>query len=199
MERPRGATRDWSAAGVENQRRDLSAFEARWKSQDDPKAPIAQQVDHRLLGSALARVHWELDILKRWQRDPNFYIEQAVTPVGEALTVPGPYDGPASKEISARLNSIPALLNDAKKNLASPPAPFATMAIDSLAGIRPEAATMAKTLAPQTTIPEAEWEASADRAAASLETTGRGCKRRSQRFRPKRLSDATSMCGSSAT
>ena len=90
MERPRGATRDWSAAGVENQRRDLSAFEARWKSQDDPKAPIAQQVDHRLLGSALARVHWELDILKRWQRDPNFYIEQAVTPVGEALTVPGP-------------------------------------------------------------------------------------------------------------
>src|SRR5258708_4981390 len=68
MERPRGVARDWSAAGVDKQRKELSAFEARWKSQDDPKAPVAQQVDHRLLGSALARVRWELDILKRWQR-----------------------------------------------------------------------------------------------------------------------------------
>jgi hypothetical protein len=169
MERPRGVARDWSAAGVERQRRELSAFETRWKSQDDPKAPVAQQVDHRLLGSALARVRWELDILGRWQRDPNFYIEQTLTPVGEALTVPGPYDGPASQEILARLNSIPAILNDAKKNLSAPPAPFATMAIDSLADIRPKLQTMAKTLAPQTTIPEADWQASADRAATSLE------------------------------
>src|ERR1700690_995212 len=78
MERPLGVARDWSIAGVEKQRKELAAFEERWKNQDDRMAPVSQQVDHRLIGSALARVRWELDILKRWQRDPNFYIEQTV-------------------------------------------------------------------------------------------------------------------------
>ncbi len=169
MERPLGVVRDWSAASVEQQRRDLAAFEERWRRQGSPKAPVSQQVDHCLIGSALARVRWELDILKRWQRDPNFYIEQTLTPVGEALTVPGPYDEEHSREIMARLNSVPAILDQAKRNLASPPAPFARMAIDSLTGIRPKLEQLARTLPPEATIPAAEWQASAERAATSLE------------------------------
>lgn len=169
MERPFGVVRDWSAAGVEKQRKELAEFEGRWRAVEDPKAPVRQQVDHRLMGSALARVHWELDILKRWQHDPNFYIEQTLTPVGEALTVPGPYNEGQSRETLARLNSIPAILEQATKNLSSPPAPYAQMAIDSLAGIRPKLEKMASTLAPQTTIAAAIWQASAEKAAASLE------------------------------
>jgi hypothetical protein len=170
MERPAGVVRDWSAASVEKQRRDLAAFDERWKKLNDPAAPVPQQVDHRLVGSALARVHWELDILRRWQRDPNFYIEQTLTPVAEALTVPGPYNEAQSREIMTRLNNIPAILDDAKRNLDSPPAPFAKMAIDSLANIRPKLEQVAVTLPPQTTIDAAEWQASAERAATSRES-----------------------------
>jgi hypothetical protein len=130
---------------------------------------VPQQVDHRLIGSSLARVHWELDILRRWQRDPGFYIEQTLTPVGEALTLPTPYDEKQSREIMSRLNNIPEILGQAQQNLVSPPSPFAKMAIDSLIGIRPKLEQMAKTLAPQTTIAEGEWQASAERAATSLE------------------------------
>ncbi len=169
MERPLGIGRDWSAGSVEKQRAELAEFEDRWRQQDNPEAPVSQQVDHRLIGSALARVRWELDLLKRWQRDPNFYIEQTLTPVGEALTIPGPYDMRHSQEIIARLNSIPAILDQAKQNLSSPPAQFAKMAIDSLADIRPKLEQLARTLPPETTIPAAEWQASAERAATSLE------------------------------
>jgi hypothetical protein len=169
MERPLGVVRNWSAASIEEQRKELSAFEERWRRQGNPSAPVSQQVDHQLIGSALARVRWELDILKRWQRDPNFYIEQTLTPVGEALTVPGPYDALESREILARLNAVPEILGQAKKNLSSPPAPFAKMAIDRLTGIRPRLETMARTLAPQTTISVTEWQASAEKAAAALE------------------------------
>ena len=169
MERPLGVARNWSAASVEKQRKELSTFEERWRQQNNPSAPVSQQVDHRLIGSALARVRWELDILRRWQRDPNFYIEQTLTPVGEALTVPGPYDERHSREIMARLNGIPAILDQAKQNLASPPAPFAKMAIDSLAEIRPKMEQLARTLPPETTIPAAEWQAAAEQAATSLE------------------------------
>ena len=169
MERPMGVVRDWSAAAVAQQRKELSAFEDRWKKLADPNAPIPQQVDYRLLGSALARVHWELDILNRWEHDPDFYVDQMLTPVAEALTIPGPYDKSSSSEILARLNNIPAIAQEGQKNLSNPPARYAQAAIDSLADIRQKLTEMAKQLAPNTTIPAMEWQASADRAATALE------------------------------
>jgi hypothetical protein len=129
MERPPGAVRDWSAKSVEVQRKKLATFDERWRKLNESTAPVHEQVDHWLIGSALARAHWELDILKRWQRDPNFYLEQTLTPVAEALTVPGPYEKKQSREIIARLNNIPAIIEKAKQNLVLPPAPYAKAAI----------------------------------------------------------------------
>src|SRR4051812_4799348 len=156
MERPAGVVRDWSAASVEKLRKDLTGFEERWKKLDDRKAPVGKQVDHRLMGSAIARVHWELDVLKRWQRDPMFYVDQTLTPVAEALTVPGPYDEAQSREILTRLNNVPAIAEQAHANLASPSAELARMAIDSLDGIKAKLAQMAKALAPETKISATE-------------------------------------------
>jgi hypothetical protein len=87
-----GGTRDWSWDTIDKQRTDLVEFEGRWKKIDPAQWPIAKQVDYKLIGSALARVRWELDVNPRWKRDPNFYIAQTLTPIVEALTVPGPYD-----------------------------------------------------------------------------------------------------------
>src|SRR6266404_9932580 len=78
IERP-GGKRDWCRAQIENQRKDLAGFEARWKKLDATAWPIPQQVDYKLIGSALSRVRWELDINPRWKRDPNFYIAQTLT------------------------------------------------------------------------------------------------------------------------
>ena len=89
LERP-GGTRDWSRASIEKRRKNLAEFDARWKKLDPAQWAIPQQVDSRLIGSALARVRWELDINPRRKRDPNFYIAQTLTAVVEALTVPGP-------------------------------------------------------------------------------------------------------------
>src|SRR2546429_6159581 len=61
MERP-GGIRDWSRASIDKRRKDLVEFEARWEKIDPHPWPIAKQVDYRLIGSALSRVHWELDI-----------------------------------------------------------------------------------------------------------------------------------------
>jgi hypothetical protein len=92
LERP-GGVRDWSAAAIDKCGRDLKDFDARYQKIDASDWPVPQQVDYRLIGSALSRVHWELEVNPRWKRDPNFYIEQTLTPIVEALTVPGPYDG----------------------------------------------------------------------------------------------------------
>src|SRR5439155_9673297 len=103
IERPAGLKRSWSAAEVARQRADLAVFEERWKKLDASRWPIAQQVDYRLIGSALARVHWELDINHRWQRDPTFYLDQTLTAVLETLLPPPPFDEARSRELIARL------------------------------------------------------------------------------------------------
>ena len=109
MERP-GGTRDWSRASIDQRRKDLAGFEARWKKLNPAQWPIPKQVDYKLIGSALSRVRWELDINPRWKRDPNFYIEQTLTALAEALTVPAPYDEPRSREILTRIENIPSIL-----------------------------------------------------------------------------------------
>ena len=82
MERP-GGIRDWSKAAIEKRRHDLAEFEARWKKINATSWPIPTQVDYKLIGSALSRVHWELDINPRWKRDPNFYLDQTLTALAE--------------------------------------------------------------------------------------------------------------------
>jgi len=170
IERP-GGTRDWSRAKIDNLRKDLAELEARWKKLDVNGWPIPKQVDYRLIGSALARVQWELDINSRWKRDPNFYIEQTLTPVVEALTVPGPYNEARSHEILTRIENIPSILQQGEANLANPPAPFATVAIQALDGVRERLRKMSSALlrSTTTTLKEQELNSATDRAADALE------------------------------
>jgi hypothetical protein len=168
MERP-GGTRDWSRSSIEKKRKDLAEFEARWKKIDASKWPIPNQVDYRLIGSALSRVRWELEINPRWKRDPNFYIEQTLTALAEALTVPGPYDQARSREILTRIENIPAILRQGADNLANPPAPFASVAMQNLDGVRERLRKMVGALAGSTTLKPEELNSACERAADALE------------------------------
>src|SRR5438093_8079482 len=155
IERP-GGMRDWSRASIEQRRKDLEHFEARWKKIDASHWPIPQQVDYLLIGSALSRVCWELDQNPRWKRDPNFYIEQTLTALVEALTVPTPYDEARSREILTRIENIPSILQQGAKNLMDPPAPFAIVAIQNLEGIREHLQKTASALTGSTTLKQDE-------------------------------------------
>jgi uncharacterized protein (DUF885 family) len=168
IERP-GGVRDWSRSSIDSQRKDLGEFEARWKKLDANTRPIQQQVDYRLIGSALARVRWELDINPRWKRDPNFYIAQTLTPVVEALTAPGPYDPTRSREILTRIENIPSILQQGVVNLDKPPAPFDTVAIEGLENILPRLRQMATASLKSTTLTEQELNSATDRAADALD------------------------------
>ena len=168
MERP-GGVRDWSRASVDKRRKDLAEFDTRWKKIDASKWPISKQVDYRLIGSALSRVRWELDINPGWRRDPTFYLGQTLTALTEALTVPAPYDQARSKEILTRIENIPLILQAGEANLDQPPAPFAAVAIQALDGAGDRLRKMAQTLRPSTTLSDADLNNATDRAANALE------------------------------
>src|SRR5438094_6486331 len=168
LERP-GGIRDWSRASIDQQRKDLEQFEARWKTLDATAWPIAQQVDYKLIGSALSRVRWELDKNPRWKRDPNFYIEQTLTALAEALTIPAPYDEARSREILTRIENIPSIVQQGSQNLENPPAPFATVAIQNLEDIRKRLRKMTSAFIGSTTLKPQELNGASDRAADALE------------------------------
>lgn len=168
IERP-GGIRDWSRARIEQQRKDLAGFEARWKKIDPAQWPISKQVDYKLIGSALARVRWELDVNPRWKRDPNFYIAQTLTALAEALTIPAPYDEARSSEILTRIENMPSILTQGSENLENPPAPFASVAVHSLDGIRERLRKMASALVSSTTLDTQKLNSACERAADGLE------------------------------
>jgi uncharacterized protein (DUF885 family) len=168
IERP-GGTRDWSRSSIDQRRNDLEHFEARWKKIDASHWPIPQQVDYRLIGSTLSHVRWELDRNSRWKRDPNFYIEQTLTALVEALTVPAPYDDARSREILTRIDNIPSILQQGLENLDKPPSPFAAVAIQNLEGIRERLRKIASALAGSTTLKKDELNGASERAADALE------------------------------
>ncbi len=148
IERPSGLSRSWSAAAVLHQKTELAALEARWTKFDPTTMSPAQRTDFHLIGSAIARVHWELDLNRRWQRDPTFYLEQTLTPVTELLLPPPPFDEARSRELIALLENIASILDEAKANLQQPAAPFANLAIQSLVNIRAGLGTVAREIAP---------------------------------------------------
>jgi hypothetical protein len=168
IERP-GGTRDWSRASIDRRSKDLAGFEARWKKLNPAQWPIPKQVDYKLIGSALSRVRWELEINPRWKRDPNFYIEQTLTALVEALTIPAPYDEVRRREILARIENIPSILQQGFENLYNPPAPFASVAVKNLDGIRDRLHNMASALVGSTTLKPQELNAATDRAADAVE------------------------------
>jgi len=168
MERP-GGMRDWSRTSIDQRKKDLEGFEARWKKLDPAQWPIPKQVDYKSIASAFSRVRWELEVNPRWKRDPNFYIEQTLTALAEALTVQAPFDEAHSREILTRIENIPSILKQGSENLENPPAPFATVAAQNLEGIRDHLRTMAGALIESTTPKPEQLNAATDRAADSLE------------------------------
>src|SRR5499427_4440944 len=72
IERPNNWAPDWSHASVAAQRSELANLRQRHATLGEhaERWPIDQQVDYRLLGSALSRVEWELDVIRGWQRNP---------------------------------------------------------------------------------------------------------------------------------
>ena len=130
---------------------------------------MGQKVDYRLMGSALARVRWELDVNPRWQRDPTFYIEQTVVALQEPLMPPPPFSEERSREVVARAENIPSILEQARANLKAV-APFAELGIDWLSDIDARMARVESGVSPLLTSDDqrARWHAAMPKAVRAL-------------------------------
>jgi hypothetical protein len=147
IERPVGWVPDWSRATVETRRRELASFVAQWKAIDVSASDVPTQVDYRLMGSALTRVRWELDITRGWRRNPLFYVAQTMG--GVFGLPPPPFNEARSRQMVLHLQSIPSTVAAPRENLDEPVRAFAELAIGELRNVRERLTTVARELAPQ--------------------------------------------------
>jgi len=131
VERPDGWYPDYSLKAL---------IEYRQKYNDYKKSLIdlprlnwtkSDSVDFLLMRSAIERVHWELNVLKLPNRNPDFYINQSLGALYELLIIHSPMTKQRAKNIITRLNSFEKTLSDAKINLTDPIAIFAEIAIEN--------------------------------------------------------------------
>lgn len=152
IERPNEYRIDWAPATIELRKKQLAEFESQWRSIAPPtSANIHDQVNYRLLGSAISRVYWELNIEQGWKRNPLFYVDQTLGSIFILLLPPPPFEVERQQQLIARMQSIPATLANAQANLTDIRQPFAKLAIDELHDLPDRVQKMETALAPQLT------------------------------------------------
>jgi uncharacterized protein (DUF885 family) len=112
---------DWSETGVERQRRFYRDINVRLDRFDAARLSPEDQADHAVMKDQVALALLELDTIQEWRHKPTFYVEL----LGNALFNPFVLEyapKPARyRAIVARLEKLPAFIEQAKKNLADSP------------------------------------------------------------------------------
>jgi hypothetical protein len=149
LERPDDWLPDWSLAAIERRRKDLTDFVKRHQEIAASSWEVNQQVDYRLIGSAIARVNWELNVTRGQERNPGFYVDQTLGLLFLSVLQPPPFTEKRSRTIVRYLQSFPATVINAKENLAGKAIkPFAIAALEKLVDIRSRLTKVATELGP---------------------------------------------------
>jgi len=118
LERAMGWTPDWSASAVAERQSMLAALADRHAALDVSTADVATRVDAAIVGCVLARSRWELDVLRAWQRNPAFYLDQALGGIYQLLLPPPPVDAERIAAVVCHLGGVAGVLAGARVNLA---------------------------------------------------------------------------------
>lgn len=136
VDRPAGWLPDFSPQAIAARRERASALRTAWEALDVSAEPVAVQVDHRLLGSALARVTWDVDVLRNWERDAVLLTGQVLGPWFDLLLRPPPFSAEVQGGLQVVLAAVPSQLTVARENLErSGAAPLAHAAVRLLEAI----------------------------------------------------------------
>mgnify|MGYP006087707419 FL=1 len=133
ISRPEGWRPEFSAASVEKYRTQRNYFLNRLEEIDPNTLTVNDAVDHRLLGSLLSRVCWELDVMRSWERDALFWVDQALGPYMDLLLDPIDFSEYRASSAVKALEDVPAIFSEACSNLeGTAVAPFAQAVIEQL-------------------------------------------------------------------
>jgi uncharacterized protein (DUF885 family) len=129
--RPReGVFPDYGPATIASRRRTLDALDARLDAMASAARtwPLAQQVDYLAVRSRVDQQAFLLAVSRPFSRDPGFYVDPMLWLTFTAL----PVEGDDLTRLQRRLDAIPSLVAQARRNLTEVAADYADLAIFNL-------------------------------------------------------------------
>ncbi|MBI3265408.1 MAG: DUF885 family protein, partial [Acidobacteria bacterium] len=122
---------DYRAASMAAQHRELAAYQRRLQAIDPSGWPIHQQADYHIVRAEMNGLDFDHRVLRPWANNPAFYVtffpDESDQPAREGPFAYGavelwsyrfPLSGDDAAKIEAGLRIIPALLDQARTNLA---------------------------------------------------------------------------------
>ncbi|MFC1661707.1 DUF885 family protein [Gemmatimonadota bacterium] len=151
---------DYSPEAMARQHRELAEYQARLAALDTSDWSVAQQVDHHLVKAEMNGLDFDHRVLRPWARNPAFYMmvftAQSDVPAHEGPVLHGwidlwtyeyPLSPDAAAELTARLGTIPELLEQARVNLVEDARDLWMGGIRSMAGQAADLASFADRVA----------------------------------------------------
>lgn len=125
---------DYSERGIGDQRQFLTGFRERLNKLDAAGLEPEQWADLEIISDQIALGLLELDSIQNYRHNPTFYVELIGNALFNPLVLEYAPKPQRIRAIIARLGKIPALLDQARRNLASAPEIWTTVAIDENQG-----------------------------------------------------------------
>lgn len=139
---------EFTPESIEARLAELRPLVERWRALDVRQAPVEVQVDHRLLGSALNRHRWDLEVTRNWERNAVFLVGQILGPWYDLLLPLPPFADDRQDALVTVLAGMPARVEQARANLArAGVGDLARAAVVELDGIDARLATAVEALA----------------------------------------------------
>jgi len=123
---------DYGASAMAAKAKALPKWRKRLDEIDTKSWPIEEQNDYKLVKAEMNGLDFNLRVLRPWARDPAFYVNVFPSrsdvpsregpvpyPEIELYNYRFPLDAEAQKDLTTKLGMIPALLAEAKENLAA--------------------------------------------------------------------------------
>ncbi len=121
---------DYTAEAMQKQWQELKEYQKRLVAIDTSGWPISQQVDYHIVRAEMNGLEFDHRVLRPWSRDPSFYAvittSEPDVPAREGPEIYGvlympdyefPLKGEQKKEFQKKIQAVPILLAQAKKNL----------------------------------------------------------------------------------
>lgn len=134
---------DFSAAAVDVQKVELAELRNRFDRLDPSGWPTSDKVDYLLVRSELDMLAYGLHVYRATSRNPAFYLSSVssfgmlsgavLSGLGRLVQQPPPFSQARAAGILAHMRSIPAILEQAQRNLTEPTREMARWALRDLA------------------------------------------------------------------
>jgi uncharacterized protein (DUF885 family) len=125
---------DLSRHGVESHTRALSGYLRRLEEINVAGLTDVERLDHRMIGSNLRARMLELEEIRTWEKNPQYYSDiLASSLAGQTLFNHAPAEERARRVLS-KLRQTPRLIQAARDNITDPPGIFVKVGLETMRG-----------------------------------------------------------------